>query len=218
MSGKKKHSFMSKLFRKMSVDSDEDKKPDKKETKDEKRKKLQRMQTVDPAALKKRTEDDVVEEAVGKSSTPPNGDRPKKLDKQKSDPATSGGKPSSRPKKPRAGGKSKRKRGKKEINIEVDVSKPIDWPATPEIILAYHRKKAFLNNNEEWLVVELNEYECLVENVDIIKIIAKHSKFFEVEPDELWDEFFEFMEEVPTYDEIINYDVWQEFRDEKYPY
>ena len=48
--------------------------------------------------------------------------------------------------------------------------------------------------------------------------LQKHSKFFEVEPDELWDEFFEFMEEVPTYDEIVNYDVWQEFRDEKYPY
>jgi hypothetical protein len=65
--------------------------------------------------------------------------------------------------------------------------------------------------------VELNEFECLVESMDIIKIIAKHSKFFEIDPDELWEEFFEFMEEVPSYDEIINYDVWQEFRDKKYP-
>lgn len=39
----------------------------------------------------------------------------------------------------------------------------------------------------------------------------------QVEPDELWEEFFEFVEDVPSYDEIINYDVWQEFRDQKYP-
>jgi len=85
------------------------------------------------------------------------------------------------------------------------------------MILAHHKKKPFLNKNEEWLLVELNEFECLVESVDIIKTIAKHSKFFEVEPDELWEEFFEFVEEMPTYDDIINFDVWQEFRDEKYP-
>jgi len=41
--------------------------------------------------------------------------------------------------------------------------------------------------------------------------------FLQVEPDELWEEFFEFVEDVPSYDEIINYDVWQEFRDVKYP-
>jgi len=28
--------------------------------------------------------------------------------------------------------------------------------------------------------------------------IAEHSKFFEVEPDELWEEFFEFVDEVPS--------------------
>ena len=39
----------------------------------------------------------------------------------------------------------------------------------------------------------------------------------QVEPDQLWEEFFEFVEDVPSYDEIINYDVWQEFRDIKYP-
>jgi len=38
----------------------------------------------------------------------------------------------------------------------------------------------------------------------------------QVEPDELWEEFFEFVENVPSYDEIINYDVWQEFLLEKY--
>lgn len=37
-----------------------------------------------------------------------------------------------------------------------------------------------------------------------------------MEPDELWEEFFEFVENVPSYDEIINYDVWQEFLLEKY--
>ena len=116
-----------------------------------------------------------------------------------------------------------RKKGRtasRNISIQlekIDVSKPIDFPATPEIILAYHKKKPFLSKNEEWLVVELNEYECLVESLEIIKVIANHSKFFEVEPDELWQEFFEFVEEIPSYDEIINYDVWQEFRDEKYP-
>jgi len=29
-------------------------------------------------------------------------------------------------------------------------------------------------------VVELNEYECLVDSLEILRIIAKHSKFFEV--------------------------------------
>jgi len=101
--------------------------------------------------------------------------------------------------------------------VKVDTSKPLEFPATPETIFEYHRQKPFLNRNEEWLIVELNEYECLVDSLDIIKIIAKHSKFFEVEPDELWPEFFEFVEDVPSYDEIINYDVWQEFRDQRYP-
>jgi len=38
----------------------------------------------------------------------------------------------------------------------------------------------------------------------------------QVEPDQLWEEFFEFVEDVPSYDEVINYDVWQEFRFIKY--
>lgn len=85
------------------------------------------------------------------------------------------------------------------------------------MILAYHQAKPFLDKNEEWLLVELNEYECLVDGLEIVKTIAKHSKFFEVEPDELWEEFFEYVEEMPSYDEVINFDVWQEFRDNKYP-
>ena len=98
----------------------------------------------------------------------------------------------------------------------IDPSQPIIYPTTPETILEYHKAMPFLDENEEWLMVELNEYECLVDGIEIIKIIANHSKFFEVEPDELWEEFFEFVDDVPAYDEVINFDVWQEFRDKKY--
>ncbi|ESN98726.1 hypothetical protein HELRODRAFT_188889 [Helobdella robusta] len=100
---------------------------------------------------------------------------------------------------------------------KVDVSKPLEFPATPETILAYHKKRPILSKNEEWLIVELNEFECLVESMDIVRTIAEHSKFFEVEPDDLWQEFFEFVEDLSSYDDIINFDVWQEFRDQKYP-
>jgi len=99
---------------------------------------------------------------------------------------------------------------------KVDVTRPLVFPNTPETILEYHKQKPILDENEEWLVVELNEYECLVDNLPILKIIAKHSKFFEVEPDDLWQEFFDFVDELPSYDEVINFDVWQEFRDKKY--
>jgi len=99
---------------------------------------------------------------------------------------------------------------------KVDPSQPIVYPTTPETILEYHKAMPFLDENEEWLMVELNEYECLVDGIEIIKIIANHSKFFEVEPDDLWEEFFEFVDDVPAYDEVINFDVWQEFRDKKY--
>jgi len=64
--------------------------------------------------------------------------------------------------------------------LQTDTSRPLEFPTTPDLILDYHRQKPFLNNNEEWLVVELNEYECLVETIEILRIIAKHSKFFEV--------------------------------------
>jgi hypothetical protein len=118
------------------------------------------------------------------------------------------------------GGKH-RKRGRtgdKSAAIRnIDTSRPMEYPATPEMILAHHQAKRFLDKNEEWLLVELNEYECLVDGLDIIRTIAKHSKFFEVEPDELWEEFFEYVDEIPSYDEVINFDVWQEFRDNKYP-
>jgi len=99
---------------------------------------------------------------------------------------------------------------------KVDTTQPIVYPTTPETILEYHNAMPFLDANEEWLMVELNEYECLVDGLEIIKIIANHSKFFEVEPDDLWEEFFKFVDDVPAYDEVINFDVWQEFRDKKY--
>ena len=66
--------------------------------------------------------------------------------------------------------------------FQTDISRPLEFPTTPDMILDYHRQKPILNNNEEWLVVELNEYECLVDGFEILRIIAKHSKFFEVRP------------------------------------
>jgi len=104
----------------------------------------------------------------------------------------------------------------KQNGLKVDTSQPLVFPTTPETILEYHKQKPILDENEEWLVVELNEFECLVDSLDVLRIIAKHSKFFEVSPDELWEEFFEFVDTVPSYDEVINFDVWQEFRDKKY--
>lgn len=132
---------------------------------------------------------------------------------------TGGSQQARRPKQKGRKSTKHRKRTKAMIDpgaIKVDVDKPIEFPTTPEMILAHHKAKPFLSHNEEWLLVELNEYECLVDSIDIIKNIAEHSKFFEVEPDQLWEEFFEFVDEVSSYDEIINYDVWQEFRDVKY--
>jgi hypothetical protein len=119
------------------------------------------------------------------------------------------------------GGSFKRRSVRKERRAcstgqKVDTTRPLMFPTTPETILEYHKSRPFLDENEEWLLVELNEYECLVDSLAIIKIIAKHSKFFEVEPAELWEEFFEFVDDVPSYDEVINFDVWQEFRDKKY--
>lgn len=111
----------------------------------------------------------------------------------------------------------RRKKNKEKREFCIDTAKPLEYPTVPEQIIDYHKQKPFLSQNEEWLVVELNEYECLVDSEEIIKIIAKHSKFFELDPPELWEEFFEFVEDVPSYDEVINYDVWQEFRDKCYP-
>lgn len=148
-------------------------------------------------------------------------DSDEKREKKKSE--SEGAKPKQNKPKPArqssGGGKKKgrrRKKGRISEKVHVDLSKPLEWPTTPEFVLEYHNHKNFLTKNEEWLLVELNEYECMVENDEIIKIIAKHSKFFEVDPPELLEEFFEWVDECPAYDEVINYDIWQEFTLAKY--
>lgn len=105
-----------------------------------------------------------------------------------------------------------RRKRKESSGVRYDPSQPLEFPATPELILEAHKRKSILSPNEEWLLVELNEFECLVDSHDIIRVIAKDSKFFEVDPDELWAQFFEFVEDCTVYDDVINYDVWQEFR------
>jgi len=128
-------------------------------------------------------------------------------------------KPAKKEAKGGKGGKAGKRKKKKGLNepVRVDVSKPLIWPSTPEVLLEYHKNKPFMTKNEEWSMVELNEYECMVENMEIITIIGKHSKFFEIDPDELWEMFFEQCDDLPTYDDIINWDVWQEFRDNNFP-
>ena len=104
----------------------------------------------------------------------------------------------------------------KRLNIILPQNVKLEFPTTPETLLEQHKRQHFLDSTEEWLVMELNEYECLIDGLEVIKIIACHSKFFEVEPADLWREFFDFVEEIPSYDDVINYDVWQEFRDKRY--
>ena len=146
------------------------------------------------------------------------GEKEKK-ERKKSE-SEQGAKPKqNKPKPSRQSSKKKgrrRKKGRIQEKVHVDLTKPLEWPTTPEFILEYHNAKTFLTKNEEWLLVELNEFECMVENEEIIKVMAKHSKFFEVDPPELLEEFFEWVDECPAYDEVINYDIWQEFTLAKY--
>ena len=93
---------------------------------------------------------------------------------------------------------------------------PLKFPAPPELILEHHRKFPFLTPTEEWIIIELNEYECLVDSLEVIRIAAEHSKFFEVDPFELWQEFFEFVTDCCSFDNVINEDIWEEFNDKKY--
>ena len=93
---------------------------------------------------------------------------------------------------------------------------PIEYPCVPELMLEHHKREPLLNPSEEWLLMELNEYECLIDSLHVVQLMAKHSKFFEVEPPELVDEFFAYVDTMPSYDEVINLDTWQEFRDVKY--
>ena len=168
---------------------------------EKKTKKLERAHTVDATTTEKKPAE---KKPVEKKPAP-----------KKEAPAASGGGGGGGA---TTGGKRrKKKKTTTKTDYCIDTSKPLEYPCTPEQIIDYHKQKSFLSANEEWLVVELNEYECLVDSEEIIKIIAKHSKFFELDPPELWEEFFEFVEDVPSYDEVINYDVWQEFRDKCYP-
>ena len=99
---------------------------------------------------------------------------------------------------------------------DVELMAPLEFPCTPELILEHHKRKEMLSPTEEWMLLELNEFECLIDNVNVIKMMAKHSKFFEVEPPELVEEFFLYVEDMSAYDEVLNNDVWLEFRDKKY--
>jgi hypothetical protein len=219
------------LFQRLFSDSGKD--PKKKQSMDDsrladKRKNLQRRQTVAEATFHQpRTEFSTERKfsQAGMPLTKAQQQQRAKAAAQKGGGQKAGGPPKkkqpAKPAKPAStsssGATGKRKKKKEKGHVNVDVTKPLDWPCTPETLLEYHKKKPILSSNEEWIVVELNEFECLIESNDIIKKIAKHSKFFELDPDELWEEFFEFVEEVPSYDDIINYDVWQEFRDKRYP-
>ena len=99
---------------------------------------------------------------------------------------------------------------------DAKMKEPLDYPCVPELMLEHHKWEPFLKPAEEWLLVELNEYECLIDNLQVVQLMAKHSKFFEVEPPELVEEFFIYVDMMPSYDEVINMDTWQEFRDKKY--
>jgi len=93
----------------------------------------------------------------------------------------------------------------------------VEYPATPETILARHCTRPFLNADELAAVEELNEFECLVDGVDVIRAAAQHVRYFGVDPAQIWDEFFRYVDDVPGYDEVINVEVWREFIDRKYP-
>lgn len=109
--------------------------------------------------------------------------------------------------------------GEQDRRLEEHTSTTITqlkFPAPPELILEHHRKFPFLTPTEEWMIIELNEYECLVDGLEVIRKAAEHSKFFEVDPFELWQEFFEFGTDCCSFDNVINEDVWEEFNDKKY--
>ena len=210
MSSPKKKGMLRRFFSKKGDDSDEE------ITKKTKDIKLHRSQTVDPRGSSQSTrviDDDIMNAPVGLKKKMPG--RQSNVEEEGNGGAQK--KQSDKARKISTAAKKKQIKRKESSGIKVDVTVPVSYPCTPELILEYHKKKPFLSSNEEWLLVELNEFECLVDSEEIIKVIAKHSKFFEVDPDELWAEFFEYVEEMPAYDEVINYDIWQEFRDEKYP-
>ena len=190
----------------------------KKDKKEDRRKQLQRSSTVASPEraqeeVKRDKEREEEKEKRAKRSSGNHGDG--SLGKSSGDTTPKKSSGSKAKKVERQGSLKRRNKQKKEV--QVDVSKPIDYPCVPEVILEFHKHKPFLKPNEEWLVVELSEFECLIDSFEIIQIMAKHSKFFELDPPEMVEEFFEFVDDVPSYDEVVNYDVWQEFRDKRYP-
>jgi len=228
--GREKRSMFKRLFsgdKGKSKDKEDDKKDKKdKEKKDKDRKDKDKQELKD---LKDQKDKDQRKQDKERKRTESEGSHSKESRPRKPS-SSSGGSikkssssgSSSRPKAKGAGGggKGKNKRKKterKSHSRKIDVSKPLEWPAEPELVLEYHKAKSFLTPNEEWFLVELNEFECLVDSQEILSIMAQHTKYTEMEPDEYLEEFFEFVDDVATYDEIINYDVWQEFRDIKYP-
>ena len=52
----------------------------------------------------------------------------------------------------------------------------LEYPCTPELLLDAHKRKHFLDPCEEWLVLELNEYECLIDNIQIVRVCL-HSAY-----------------------------------------
>jgi len=222
---KAKRSMFKRLFsgdKGKSKDKDDEKK-DKKDKKDKDKERKDK----DKQDLKDHKDKDAKKHDKERKRTESeaSGDHPKEPKPRKA--SSSGGSlkkqsSSSGPSKQKGkGGKAakhkRKKTEKKSLNRKIDVSKPLEWPCEPELVLEYHKAKSFLTPNEEWFLVELNEFECLVDSQEILSIMAQHTKYTEMEPDEYLEEFFEFVDDVATYDEIINYDVWQEFRDIKYP-
>lgn len=68
---------------------------------------------------------------------------------------------------------SRRRRNRPPLTKDlsfVDISQPLEFPCPPELLLSYHKRKELLGPTEEWLIVELNEYECLVESLEIIQV------------------------------------------------
>ena len=46
----------------------------------------------------------------------------------------------------------------------------LEYPCTPELLLEAHKRKHLLDPCEEWMVLELNEYECLIDSVQIVRV------------------------------------------------
>jgi len=91
----------------------------------------------------------------------------------------------------------------------------LEYPATPETMLARHGARPFLDADELAVLEELGAFECLVGGAEVIRAVAQHARYFGVDPAQLWDEFFRF--EDKDYDDVVDVDVWRQFTDRKYP-